>query len=1011
MPVEVRLRRKTRMPTVAAAVTSVALLVSGLAASAAPSDGPLEVPPVPHTAPVAEERIAYAGTQHRSLGMVGVQGSGAVSAPFFPVGPDHYDEQASARGDAVTWVSRRDTATGEVYLRRGDGPVSRLTTNTFAEEHPTISPDGTRVAFDSGAGRNGAGHDVFVIGVDGTGLSRVTDGAGDNTWPTWSPDGATLAFEGRRGGDTPQVYRIPAAGGNVTQVTNQPTGAGQPAWDPNPAHDRLAYTCDPHSDTDQKIHLSTAAGTGDRLLLPANWQGHEPSWSPDGETLAFMSRSPPAGGGPLGDIDLVYTAAPRDNPCDCQAELRLAEDRQVNLPTWYTPTGSRTPSLLVTRDSAPDRHTVTLQDIRPDGTDPRDLRLPILREDPKAEQDARFLFQPTDGDPWTERQVYSPDGRQIAVTRFETVAGRRVVRVWLVNADGTAPRLLPLADRGPGDMEIDPAWSPDGSRIALVRTTSGARARIVVADVATGDLLLQLPTPPEFAGLDDTQPAWSPDGALLAFTRGRYTDAASRTHIWTANAADGLDQRDLTSTVCGTDCNVVDDSAAFAPDGERLAFNRVTDGLVLTNVDGTNCRLLMPGSGASCAAPVPAQPAGPFQPRDVSWAPDGQRLVFTARRGRDGNAPEALDVYDVRTGHIEALTQDLPGRQKEPAWQRSVDVSTALLTPPAATTVGGRTAFTLSVTDRGPSPMPGTRLDLTVPSGLQVTGLVTEQGTCTLTPTSCDLEAIGVGRTVSVRVELTGVATGTFPVSWSVGGGVTDANPADNRAGTRVEVIAAAPSVPADPSLTVSVTPTPAYVGGTATVTYTVRNAGGQPATGLRLRPQLPAGIPVAAPAPDCAADTGCPVPDLAPGGTASVTIGLAPDAALSTAVAGTVTTTATNADQANDTATAPLRVLQPRIVAVPAIGPPGFVTSIRGTDFPPGVSVKLVWDVGITAAATPTVPGPDGRFIAQLLVLRKDRLGPRLAVASGAGFSPVTTPYRVVLPAQQPPGHVDRRW
>src|SRR5262249_25006996 len=163
---------------------------------------------------------------------------------------------------------------------------------------------------------------------------------------------------------------------------------------------------------------------------------------------------------------------------------------------------------------------------------------------------------------------------------------------------------------------------------------------------------------------------------------------------------------------------------------------------------------------------------------------------------------------------------------------------------------------------------------------------------------------------------------------------------------------------PAAPSLTVSVTPNPAYVGGAVTVTYTVRNAGGQPATGLRLRPQLPAGIPVAAPAPGCVGDTGCPVPDLAPGGAATVTFGLAPNAALSTTVAGTVPTTGTTADRTNDTATTPLRVLQPRIVAVPAIGPPGFVTSVRGTDFPPGARVKLSWNVGITAAASPTVPG-----------------------------------------------------
>src|SRR5262249_56776742 len=112
----------------------------------------------------------------------------------------------------------------------------------------------------------------------------------------------------------------------------------------------------------------------------------------------------------------------------------------------------------------------------------------------------------------------------------------------------------------------------------------------------------------------------------------------------------------------------------------------------------------------------------------------------------------------------------------------------------------------------------------------------------------------------------------------------------------------------------------------------------------------LRAGIAVPARARGGVADTECPVPDRAPGGAATVTFGLAPNAALSTTVAGPVPTTGTNADRPNDTATTPLRVLQPRIVAVPAIGPPGFVTSVRGTDFPPGARVKLSWNVGITA-------------------------------------------------------------
>src|SRR5262249_8102091 len=120
--------------------------------------------------------------------------------------------------------------------------------------------------------------------------------------------------------------------------------------------------------------------------------------------------------------------------------------------------------------------------------------------------------------------------------------------------------------------------------------------------------------------------------------------------------------------------------------------------------------------------------------------------------------------------------------------------------------------------------------------------------------------------------------------------------------------------------------------------------------------------------------------------------------------VSGTLTSTGTDSNPADDTATAPLVVLQPKIIAVPPIGTPGFVTTVRGTDFPPGVPVTLTWTPGITAAAAPTFPAGNGSFIAELLILTKDQAGPRIITASGPGFSPVTTPFLVVLGTYSPP-------
>ncbi|MGC5053221.1 hypothetical protein ACLQ2S_17405 [Micromonospora sp. DT48] len=984
--------------------------------------GPIRAAPAPDRAaapaaavnPDVSQRIAYAGTGHRSIGVIRGEGSAATAAPWFDGGPDHFDDEVSARGSAVTWVSRRDERTTEVYLRRGTGPVLRVTRNSTDESRPVLSPDGVRIAYSSAAGRDDGGHDIFVVDGDGN-TRRVTDGTGHHTWPTWSPDGTMLAFAGRRGDDTvPQVYRLPVTGGTVTRITDEPGGAGEPAWDPNPEHQRIAYTIAPDG-PEPEVWLIAPDGTGRARMLPPGWQARQAAWTADGTTVAFVSRTLP-GGDTTGDVDRVYSVVVRDNVCECVMVQRLAEDRDVSHPTWLAAADADAETLLVARTSAPDRTTATVQDIRPDGVDPRDLRLPVLREDPGAIIDSRLLWEPVDGDPWFERQAYSPDGQRIAVSRFETVDGVRTERIWIADADGGRPRLLPIAGRGRGDRETDPAWSPDGTRLALVRSSPGdgpdaprSPSRIEVVDADTGRLQLELPVPDALAALDDTQPAWSPDGTRLAFTRGTYQGDAM-THIWTADAGDGLDQIDLTETICGGGCAVVDDSAAFSPDGTRLVVNREADGLLLVDLDGGNCRLLLPAGGGSCAGPVPDRDDGPHQPRDVAWSPEGGRLVFSARRAEDNNSPEALWIYHLADDTVRPLTAHLPGRQKEPTWQRRFDVAAAVSVPAPETTVGGRTSLRLAVTDQGPAPADDVQGILRVPEGLSVTGIDTPVGDCSLDTLRCALGRLEVGRTVEIAVELVGTAPGSFELDWSVEASPLDTDPSDNRATTTVRVVAAPPDSPADPALSVTVGPRPAYVGGTVTVTYTVRNAGATTATGLRLRPGLPGGVPVGGVLATCPAD-GCPVPDLAPGAAATVTGSLTPTAALNTTVVGTIETTGGNADADNDTASTPLRVLAPRIVATPEIGPPGFVTAIRGVDFPPDRPVRLTWDVGITADAAPVRPAADGTFTAQLLVLPKDRLGNRAAVATGTGFSPVSTPFLVVLPAQQPPGLLHRRW
>ncbi|MFF7014838.1 DUF11 domain-containing protein [Streptomyces sp. CS065A] len=1028
--------------------------------------------------PAEAGRIAFAGTEHRSLGRVTDPQN---TAPLFGDGPAHYDEDPSARDGVLVFTSLRDSVRPQVYVRETDGTVRRLTTDRDAA-NPELSPDGRTVVFDSAEPGPGGTvqRDLWAVGVDGSGLRRLSDTPDNEESPTFSPDGTRIAYA--CDGDTSlgwQIFEQALAGGERTRISDGPPGdAKDPSWNPvddDTHRSRVAYThiTDPDPETGYRLRVTEGIGT-DRPLLAgahAEWGSHSVSWLPDGDDVLFLSPFHVCG---CDDFDHVYRGPAFSEQTPQQL---LTENRDVASPTW-TGGDSDSGDVIVSRISSSAANVVTLQDVRQDGSDPRDLGFTILDEDPAARTNTDPaidpLFNPATGyDPWTERQNYTPDGRRIVVTRFEGSDDARIQRIWLVDADGSNGTVLPLAGRGERDWDTDPTFSPDGTRLAFTRTSPGGvgeaagPGRILIADVATGAILDEIRPPEGQQQGGDAQPTWSSDGNNLAFTRTQVINGnGGNKHIWTVPVGSLGQQRDLSATICPGACEVIDDSPAFSPNGTTVAFNRKDGGgrineragVIVTPLSGGGCRVVLPSSERNnplgCALPIPdTTGTGPFQPRDVAWSPDGSRIVLSSRREQAVNSMEQLSVLDLASGELTPLDNEHAGRQKEPSYQQSVDL--AVTAPPTgpAVEVGSSVEVKVTVVNRGPAPSPGTTFTADAPPGVRLEELTTDAGSCGAASPQCDLGLVPPGASVEVTARLTGVTRGDQPVGWSVTGAVLDPNPTDNATGTLVPVQDVPPPTPtptpptptptpptptptpsttapapprpappaprppaplppaplAGPGAVVRAQPSPGYVGGKVVVTYTVRNGRDATATGLRLRLGLPGTIPSGPLPAGCTAGL-CTLPDLGPGASTVVRVVLSPDRALRTTITATLTTTGTDANRADNRSRIPLRILQPKIVAVPAVGKPGFVTSVRGKDFPPGAPVKLSWDPGITAAAAPTLPNPDGTFIAQLLILAKDRTGPRTITARGPGFSPVTTDFLVVLGTITPPDEVIRR-
>ncbi len=198
---------------------------------------------------------------------------------------------------------------------------------------PTLSPDGrtavvavVRPDLDEDEYRT----QLWTVATDGSAVPRrLTHGTNDSA-PRYSPDGRWLAFLRAEPEGKPQLHVLPADGGDARKLTDLPLGAGAPNWSPDST--RIAFSArvpepgrygqdekitpdkePPRRITGLQYRLDGVGFTLDRRqhvyvvdvadsdpapepkqLTDGDWDDTDPTWSPDGASIAFLSATPRA---------------------------------------------------------------------------------------------------------------------------------------------------------------------------------------------------------------------------------------------------------------------------------------------------------------------------------------------------------------------------------------------------------------------------------------------------------------------------------------------------------------------------------------------------------------------------------------------------------------------------------------------------------------------------------------------------------------------------------------------